>query len=139
MVIYFLLRARGLSYSLFLTFWAYFIPKDLLAAVNTFKLAGKFEPSYFWIQSYQMRPILEKKINFSTKSYGLHSMERNMLIILFWPKNEERKWRYLCPWALNKKNKTTLFSTTFKVEENKVVLFFSLGAQGQSYGHFLNF
>ena len=59
-VIYFLFRAHGLSYSLFLTLWAYFIPKDLLAAVNTFKIAEKFETSYFWIQSYQMRPILEK-------------------------------------------------------------------------------
>ena len=31
---------------------------------------------------------------------------------------------YLGLWASNKKNKTTLFSETLKVEENKVVLFF---------------
>ena len=31
---------------------------------------------------------------------------------------------YLSLWASNKKNKTTLFPETLKVEENKVVLFF---------------
>ena len=37
---------------------------------------------------------------------------------------EMTKQLYLGLWASNKKNKTTLFPETLKVEENKVVLFF---------------
>ena len=40
-----------------------------------------------------------------------------------------RKCQYLCPWAINKKTKDTLLSQTLKVEEKKVSLFFSFGAQ----------
>ena len=36
---------------------------------------------------------------------------------------EMTKQLYLGLWASNPKNKTTLFSETFKVRENKVVLF----------------
>ena len=48
-----------------------------------------------------------------------------------------RKRPYLGLWASNQKNKTMLFPSTFKIEENKVVLFFLLKAQGLRYGHFL--
>ena len=41
---------------------------------------------------------------------------------------EMTKQLYLGLWASNKKNKTTLFPETLKVEENKVVLFFLLKA-----------
>ena len=50
-----------------------------------------------------------------------------------------RKWPYLGPWASNCKNKTTLFSSIFKVEGNKVVLFFQFRAQRPRYGYFLFF
>ena len=49
------------------------------------------------------------------------------------------KWLYLSPEALNRKNKGTLFSSTFKVEDKKVPLFFRLGAYELRYGHFLIF
>ena len=39
--------------------------------------------------------------------------------------------------AFNHKNKTTLFSSTFKVSGNKVVLFFSLEAQRPRYNWFV--
>ena len=50
-----------------------------------------------------------------------------------------RKRPYLSPWVSNGKNKTTLFSSTLKVGENKVVLFFGFRAQEPSYGRFLVF
>ena len=37
--------------------------------------------------------------------------------------DEMTKQLYLGLWAFNKKNKTTLFPETLKVEENKVVLY----------------
>ena len=37
---------------------------------------------------------------------------------------KNKKWSYLDYFSLNLKNKTTFFSSTFKVEKNKVVLFF---------------
>ena len=49
---------------------------------------------------------------------------------------EMTKQLYLGLWASNKKNKTTLFTETFKVGENKVVLFLGFKAPRQSYGHF---
>ena len=48
-----------------------------------------------------------------------------------------RKWPYLSPEATNLKNKGTLFSSTLKVEEKKVSLFFGFVASGQRYGHFV--
>ena len=50
-----------------------------------------------------------------------------------------RKWLYLSPRAKIKKTKGTLFSQTLKVEENKVLLVFSILAQGLRYSHFLIF
>ena len=50
-----------------------------------------------------------------------------------------KKCPYLSPWAENEKNKDTLFSQTFKIEENKVALFFSFLAQGPRYGNLLVF
>ena len=43
--------------------------------------------------------------------------------------------------ALNKKNKTTLFPETFKVEGNKVVLFFFIrgpGTELRPFHHFMS-
>ena len=50
-----------------------------------------------------------------------------------------RKWPYLSPGASNPKNKGTFFSSTFKVEEKKVPLFFGFGTSGLRYGSFLIF
>ena len=47
------------------------------------------------------------------------------------------KWPYLGPGASDQKNKTTLFPSTFKIEGNKVVLFFGKKAQVLGYGHFI--
>ena len=46
---------------------------------------------------------------------------------------------YLGLWASNQKNKTTLFSETLKVEENKVPLIFHLEAIWRSYSQFVIF
>ena len=50
--------------------------------------------------------------------------------------DEMTKQLYLGLWASNKKNKTTLFPETLKVEENKVVLFFLLKAPRRIYEGF---
>ena len=39
-----------------------------------------------------------------------------------------RKWQYLSPEATNLKNKGTLFSSTFKVEEDKLLQFLYLNS-----------
>ena len=44
---------------------------------------------------------------------------------------------YLSPEVKNPKSKATLFSSTLKVGENKVVLDFSFNAYGLRYGDFL--
>ena len=44
---------------------------------------------------------------------------------------------YLAHFSLKWKNKTTLFSSTLKVEENKVVLFFHFKPNWARYGRFL--
>ena len=49
---------------------------------------------------------------------------------------EMTKQLYFGLWASNKKNKITLFPVTFKVWENKVVLFLWFKAPTQSYGDF---
>ena len=49
------------------------------------------------------------------------------------------KWPYLRPEVPNPKNKATFFYSTFKVELEKVSLFFGLKAPGQIYGPFLFF
>ena len=59
-------------------------------------------------------------------------------------KNDEmcqklEKWPYLGHLASNKKTKVTLFSSTLKVEENKVPLVFHLEAHRPRYGHFVIF
>merc|ERR1712030_148240 len=46
---------------------------------------------------------------------------------------------YLSPEVPNSKNKGTFFSSTLKVEESKVPLFYGLEAPGQIYGPFLFF
>ena len=50
-----------------------------------------------------------------------------------------RKWSYLSQEATNAKNKSTFFSSTFKVEEKKVPLFFGLEAPGLRYDNFVIF
>ena len=47
-----------------------------------------------------------------------------------------RKWPYLAHFCSKWKNKTTLFSSTLKVEEKKVVLFFHFELKWARYGHF---
>ena len=51
---------------------------------------------------------------------------------------QKMKWQYLGSWAINQKNKDTLFSSTFKVWESKVPLIFWFMAQGPKYWHFIN-
>ena len=48
-----------------------------------------------------------------------------------------RKWLYLGLWAKNQKTKGTFFSQTFKVEEEKVPLFFWFLAFRPRYSHFM--
>ena len=43
---------------------------------------------------------------------------------------QKMKWPYLGSWAVNKKNKDTFFSSTFKVWESKVCLVFFIHGQG---------
>ena len=50
-----------------------------------------------------------------------------------------KKWSYLANFSLNQKNKTTFFSSTLKVEENKVVLFFHFELKWARYDHFFDF
>ena len=50
-----------------------------------------------------------------------------------------RKWPYLNSGTPNLKNKGTSISSTFKVEEKKVPLFFGFGASGLRYSHFVIF
>ena len=72
------------------------------------------------------------------------SNSKFQVVCLFWPNLWNygdfclflRKRLYLSPWASNPKNKTTLFSPTFKIEGNKVVLFFGLEVQGPRYQGF---
>ena len=49
------------------------------------------------------------------------------------------KWPYLSREVPNPKNKGTFFSSTLKVKESKVPLFFGLEAPGQIYGPLLFF
>ena len=48
-----------------------------------------------------------------------------------------RLWPFLGSWALNKKNKDTFFSSTFKVSESKASLLFWFVAQELRYWQFL--
>ena len=49
------------------------------------------------------------------------------------------KWPYLSHMASKKKSEGTFFSSTFKVEEKKVPLFFRFVVSGMRYRHFLIF
>ena len=55
--------------------------------------------------------------------------------------NDEKitKWPYLGRFDSKWKNKGTLFSSTLKVEGNKVLLFFHFGLKSPRYEHFLVF
>ena len=55
--------------------------------------------------------------------------------------NDEKttKWPYLGRFDSKWKNKGTLFSSTLKVEVNKVLLFFHFGLKSPRYEHFLVF
>ena len=50
-----------------------------------------------------------------------------------------RKWPYLAWFSSKLKNETTFFSSTLKVWQNKVVLFFHFKPKWAIYGHFLVF
>ena len=55
-------------------------------------------------------------------------------------KNQKsRKWPYLAHFSFKWKNKTTLYPSTLKVGEKKVVLFFHLELKWARYGYFLVF
>ena len=63
-----------------------------------------------------------------------------LLISAIWTQTKKmRKWRYLSPETTNLKNKGTFFSSTLKVEKNKVSSFFRFVVSGLRYGHFLIF
>ena len=68
---------------------------------------------------------------------------RNFLvfIIICFNINDEKttKWPYLGRFDSKWKNKGTLFSSTLKVEGNKVLLFFHFGLKSPRYEHFLVF
>merc|ERR1712240_939824 len=49
------------------------------------------------------------------------------------PEVQKTQWPYFGSWATNQKTKDTFFSSTFKVRENKVSLFFHFMAQGPRY------
>ena len=51
--------------------------------------------------------------------------------------SKTRKWPYLAWFSSKLKNKTTFFSSTLKVWQNKVVLFFHFKPKWARYGHFL--
>ena len=63
--------------------------------------------------------------NFFTPSFSKNSATatfvRDRKLSVYYKKT---KWPYLSPRVSNVKNKTTLFPSTFKIEGNKVVLFF---------------
>ena len=60
------------------------------------------------------------------------------MILLTWIQTKKmRIWPYLIPEASNLKNKGTFFSSTLKVEEKKVPLFFGFKASGLIYSHFV--
>ena len=86
------------------------------------KVEEKKVPLFFWLEAPGLR-------------YG------NFIIFMITKTQSRtkkmRKWPYLSPGASNPKNKGTFFSSTFKVEENKVPLFFGLEAPGLRYGHFV--
>ena len=52
------------------------------------------------------------------------------------PEVQKTQWPYFGSWATNKKTKDTFFSSTLKVWESKVSLFFWYMAQGLRYWHF---
>ena len=60
------------------------------------------------------------------------------LMITYWPSwLKTRKLRYLCHMASKWKNNGTFFSSTLKVQEKNVPLFFSFEASWLRYDHFL--
>ena len=60
------------------------------------------------------------------------------MIVSTWSKTKKKeKWPYISSEASNLKNKGTLFSSTLKVEEKKVPLFFGFMAYGLRYRHFV--
>ena len=76
--------------------------------------------------------------------FGLQSPRyRHLLvfIIICFNMNDEKitKWPYLGRFDSKWKNKGTLFSSTLKVEGNKVLLFFHFGLKSPRYEHFLVF
>ena len=84
--------------------------------------------------------VREKKVvlvfHFEQKwpSCGHFHISQNMISET---KNQKsRKWPYLAHFSSKWKNKTTLFSSTLKVGEKKVVLFFHFEQKWPSYGHF---
>ena len=69
-----------------------------------------------------MRPILAVSMMVELGWFSFEILQRASN----WQKMERiKKWSYLANFSLNQKNKTTFFSSTLKVGENKVVLFFS--------------
>ena len=50
---------------------------------------------------------------------------------------KKRKWPYLTYFSSKRKNKTTLFSATFKAKQNKVVLVFQFELKWVRYSHIM--
>ena len=67
--------------------------------------------------------------NFAYRQRYGHFLAKNGILPL--------KWQYLSTEAKNWKSKTTLFSSTLKIEESKEPLFLSNFACRQIFGHFL--
>ena len=78
---------------------------------------------------------------FSIFAQGLrYSHFLNLRMAPCWHGWQKRRKRLnLSSWAKIEKTKDTLFSSTFKVRENKEPLVFSILAQGLRYSHFLIF
>ena len=113
-----------------MTKWLYLSPE----ARNT-KSKGTFFSSTFKVE--------EKKVPlfFGFGSSGLRYSHFVIFMIALTQSQTKkmREWPYLSPETPNPKNKGTFFSSSLKVEEIEVPLFFRLGASGLRYGHFLIF
>ena len=110
---------------------------------------GRGEKQNFWIlKILQMDPLdthknktfLLKPLFMKVKTCIGNLQYMCFLTITYWPSwLKTRKLRYLCHMASKWKNNGTFFSSTLKVQEKNVPLFFSFEASWLRYDHFLIF
>ena len=144
MPLFFQFKPNWVRYGLFHFFQlSYFLLKSL----KTKKLPYFAHFSSKWKNKGTLFPstlkVGEKKVvlffHFELKwlSYGHFYVSQHLIS---GTKNQKsRKWPYLTHFSPKWKNKTTLFSSTLKVGENKVSLFFHFEPNWARCGHFLSF